>query len=189
MFFKFFTISVLFLFSFYSQAQDGDSIPLLGIEQGWTRTVVGSYRSTPDQDQLAFLQQVGKVLNDYTQKTGFEACGAIASNNEQFSIIVVSDNVPHGCAIHTTEVEDGFTFIQATIHSHPFQPILRIDRKAHAWSAEHGIRVQADTLRNDGRSGFSKIDIATNVDSWLVAGNKLHFYDTRTKRKLIYELQ
>lgn len=155
---------------------------------GYETTHLGDFVSESGESLESFMIKVAPNLEEYTKKTGYEACGAIASDGERFSIQLFSDNVPQGCAIRTSAVMDGFTFINETLHSHPWQQLLRIDSKAKAWGEAHGMRLQADTLRNDGRSGFSRQDLSTGLNSWLVAGGKLHYANPKEKIRKTYPL-
>ena len=151
--------------------------------QEWPRHHVGDYTSDAGEALPDFLLRTARVLHDFTRDKGHEVCGAIASDGTRYSVRLYSDGVPHGCAIHTREILDGFTFTGETIHSHPARSLLTLDAKARAWSkfyrdGNHG----APTLRNDGASGFSPADYAGGP-GWLVAkGRLLHLSNGKTTR-------
>lgn len=130
-----------------------------------------------------FLRRVGRVLHNYTKANGNEACGPIASDGSRYSVRLHTDGVPQGCALRAGDVLEGFTFTGETIHSHPWQKLLVMTPKARAWSNLYKDGNEgALTLRNDGASGFSKVDRA-NGDGWLVAGGQLlHFSHGKTER-------
>ncbi len=163
-------------------AQSG-LIPPTGIKQGWERQHLGDYSSEPGEALPDFLRRTGRVLHDFTRQSGNEACGAIASDGQRFSFRLYTDGVPHGCAIRTSEVLDGFAFTGETIHSHPWQKLLTMTPSARAWSQFYRDgNAGAPTLRNDGATGFSKADRA-NGDGWLIAGGQLlHLVNGKTER-------
>lgn len=183
LFFGFFGFTQLFETNTYHNATRFE-LP----SQAWDRHHLGDFVSEDGEELSSFLQRTASVIADFTKRTGYEACGAIASNDQKFSLKLFTDSVPHGCAIRTSEVMEGFSFIGETIHSHPHQSILNIDRKARAWSEAYGQRIQADSIRNDGRGGFSKLDLSNAIPGWLVAGGKLHFSGTKDAMKKVYTL-
>lgn len=161
----------------------GGSIPPTGIKQGWERQHLADYVSEPGEALPDFLRRTGRVLHDFTRQSGHEACGAIASDGQRFSLRLYTDGVPHGCAIRTSEVLEGFAFTGETIHSHPWQKVLTMTPAARAWSHfDKDGNAGAPTLRNDGATGFSKADRA-NGDGWLAAGGALlHLVNGKTER-------
>lgn len=166
-----------------AQERGAGSIPEGGTKSGWQREHLGDYTSAPDEALPDFLRRIGRTLHIFTRGAGHEACGAIAHDGERYAVRLYSDGVPHGCAIHTNEVLDGFTFTGETIHSHPWQKLLTMTPQARAWSRFYRDgHTSAPTLRNDGSAGFSKADRA-NGDGWLVAGGQLlHLSHGRTER-------
>ncbi|AIL06806.1 MULTISPECIES: hypothetical protein [Stenotrophomonas] len=163
-------------------AQAG-SIPPAGTKQGWERQHLGDHVSEPGEALPDFLRRTGRVLHDYTRQSGNEACGAIASDGQRFSLRLYTDGVPHGCVIRTSEVMEGSAFTGETIHSHPWQKVLTMTPAARAWSHFYKDgNAGAPTLRNDGAVGFSKADRA-NGDGWLIAGGQLlHLVNGKTER-------
>lgn len=148
----------------WAQAQEG---------QAWKRQLLGEFTSESGEELVSFLHRVAPTLHLFSRDKGQEACGAIGTDGQRFSIQVYTDGVPQGCAIHTSEVSPGFVFSGQTLHSHPWQKILVMTPAARAWSQHYKDgNAGAPTLRNDGSSGFSKADRA-NGDGWLVAGGQL----------------
>lgn len=150
---------------------------------GWNRQHLGDYASEPGEALPDFLSRTGRALHDFTRTSGHEACAAIASDGQRFSFRLYTDGVPHGCAIRTSEVLDGFSFIGETIHSHPWQKVLTMTPAARAWSRFHKDGHDgAPTLRNDGAGGFSRADYSGGP-GWLVAkGQLLHQARGKTTR-------
>ena len=144
---------------------------------------VADFTSEAGEALPDFLRRVGGALHAYTLETGWEACGAIGQADGRFSVRLFSDRVPHGCAIRTGTIAEGFAFSGETIHSHPHEKLLALDARARAWSRFYGDgNASAPTLRNDGSSGFSRADLAGGP-GWLVAkGQLLHQARGKTTR-------
>ena len=65
-----------------------------------------------------FAAQVGPLLRAWSDSTGFEACGVIATNGKQHGIRVGSVHSHIGCLNSPELVPDGMTSTDITIHSH-----------------------------------------------------------------------
>lgn len=152
-------------------AQDGSTSPQNN--QEWKRVRLGDYISEPGEALPHFLLRTAHVLHDFTRQSGNEACGAIGSDGSRYAFSLYTDGVPHGCSVWTSEIPKGFSYVGETIHSHPWQKVLKMTPSATAWSRHyHDGNERSSSIRNEGANGFSKADKA-NGDGWLVAGGAL----------------
>lgn len=76
--------------------------------------VIGSEGQSMD----AFAAQVSPLLRAWSDSTGFEACGVIATNGKRHGIRVGSVHSHIGCLNSPELVPDGMTSTDITIHSH-----------------------------------------------------------------------
>lgn len=66
----------------------------------------------------AFALRVGPRLRAYSDQTGYEACGVIATDGERFSVVVGTNHAYLVCINLGSLVLDGARHAGATIHSH-----------------------------------------------------------------------
>jgi hypothetical protein len=173
---KILSLTLMFLFSVICSAQ-----VRAGDTQRPEREHLFNFSSDLAEPLDQFLLKVGSHLHDYTTKTGNEACGAIGQKDGFFSVMIYTDEVPHGCAVYTNSLLEGYRWSGETIHSHPRHNLLKMTSKARAWSRFYKDGNDGTpTLRNDGADGFSQRDIASGP-GWLVAkGQLLHQSGPRT---------
>ncbi|WNH54802.1 hypothetical protein [Stenotrophomonas oahuensis] len=75
--------------------------------------------SAPGENLDAFVLRVAPRLREYSRETGYEACGVIASDGAQFSVIVGSNHAHTLCVNDSRKVAAGMVHSGQTIHSHP----------------------------------------------------------------------
>lgn len=87
--------------------------------QGLPYVHIADYYSNPGESKNDFLLRIGPKLRAYSDKTGFEACGVIATNQQgQFAVVLGSSLSHIGCVNDTTRIPHGMTSTNETIHSH-----------------------------------------------------------------------
>ena len=81
---------------------------------------IGDFNSNLGEGEVAFLERVRPILRAFSDKTGFEACAAIAKDKSgtHFGVILGSTESHLGCAIYPAKVPDGMTYTGVSIHSH-----------------------------------------------------------------------
>ncbi|MBN8224822.1 MAG: hypothetical protein J0L89_08405 [Xanthomonadales bacterium] len=109
---------------------NGGSIPPSGIEPGEVQRlqVPGIGRldyqrlfealSDPGESLDAFVLRISPRLRAYSDETGFEACGVLATNGERFGVVVGSNRAHIACANFDSFTPTGMTPTGQTIHSH-----------------------------------------------------------------------
>ena len=74
--------------------------------------------SEKGQSLDSFAAQVAPRLIEYSAKSGFEACGAMATDGERFGVIVGTSRAHVACVNYFDKVPDGMVATDQTIHSH-----------------------------------------------------------------------
>lgn len=75
--------------------------------------------SRPGETKNQFLIRIAPQLRAYSDRTGFEACGVIGSNQKGLFGVVLGSNHSHlACANNSNLMPQGMTSIDETIHSH-----------------------------------------------------------------------
>ena len=109
---------------------NGGSIPPSGIEPGEVQRlqVPGIGRldyqrlfeavSEPGETLDAFVLRISPRLRAYSDETGFEACGVLASDGARFGIVVGSNRAHIACANFDAFVPTGMKPTGQTLHSH-----------------------------------------------------------------------
>lgn len=131
-------LAVLALLACGSAWADGGSIPKHGTEPGEVERIqvhgMGAidYQrlfeevSEPGEAMDAFVLRIAPQLAEYTAATGFEACGAIATDGERFGVIVGSNGGHTVCVNFHSRVPAGMVFTRQTVHSHTTMKSYRL---------------------------------------------------------------
>lgn len=72
----------------------------------------------PGESLDAFMVRVAPRLRDYSDATGFEACGVLATDGERFGVVVGSTRAHAACGSFLEAVPAGMETTGETIHSH-----------------------------------------------------------------------
>lgn len=80
-------------------------------------TVIGEH----NEDTLAFVQRVGRVMRAWTRKTGHEACGIIGRTDDgRLGVVVETSREMISCRITADDNPPaGWTMTEDDIHTHP----------------------------------------------------------------------
>lgn len=128
---------------------DGGSIPSGGIEQMEVQrlNVAGLGRidylrlfeavSEPGESLDAFALRLGPRLRAYSDATGFEACGVLATDGERFGVVVGSNQSHIACANFERFVPAGMKPTGQTIHSHGVEGRFNANRMDVALQGQH----------------------------------------------------
>lgn len=82
--------------------------------------------SQPGEAMDAFVLRIAPQLAEYTAATGFEACGAIASDGERFGVVVGSNGGHTVCVNFHNRVPSGMVSTRQTVHSHTTMKAYRL---------------------------------------------------------------
>lgn len=75
-------------------------------------------RSEPSETMDEFAVRLGSKLREFSDRTGYEACGVIATDGQRFGAVIGSNRSHVACANFSTKVPAGMTATEETIHSH-----------------------------------------------------------------------
>lgn len=105
--------------------------------------------SDPGETLDAFALRIGPKIRAYSDETGFEACGVLATDNARFGVVIGTNRSHIACANFKEFIPAGMVPMKQTIHSHgtdiPFKP----NHSDHALSGTQLNKVGLG--RNSGR--------------------------------------
>lgn len=127
----------------------------------------------------AFILRAAPALNSYTKKSGFEACGVIASDAKtgRFAVRINSTKGAMSCGMFRSNVPDGFVATDMTVHSHPERRIVMPTAGDVAYFEAHPIgtrMVKQGRPENLGNALFSSTDYRSGP-GYLVSKGRLWF--------------
>lgn len=80
---------------------------------------IEDFSSAPGETKEAFLTRIAPALRAYSDKTGFEACGAIGTDGKgAFAVVLGSSRSHIACVSYHNRVAAGMVSTGETIHSH-----------------------------------------------------------------------
>lgn len=117
--------------------------------------------SEPGESLDAFALRVGPRLRAYSDQTGFEACGVLATNGERFGVVIGTNHAHVACVNFSSKVPAGFQPTMETIHSHGGEKtfaasatdVLLLGKDVFGSRSRTSLRVTGQNLRM-----FSKTD-------------------------------
>jgi hypothetical protein len=74
--------------------------------------------SEPGESMDAFAARIGPQLREFSDRTGYEACGVIATDGQRFGAVIGSNRSHVACANFSAKVPAGMRATEETIHSH-----------------------------------------------------------------------
>lgn len=144
----------------------------------WDFHDLGVYYSQKNEALPSFMKRLGRVMQDYTDLTGHEACGMLSQNSDQFAIRLSSDGVQLGCSLDKHEIVEGFEKTGVYVHSHPSgkndggRRILRVNERDRDWFKWRGERPPWHRILYI-TPGFSSEDIHFG-NGWLVERGRVY---------------
>lgn len=139
------------------------SIPAFGVELDAARLPyehIADATSQPGESEQAFLLRIAPQLRAFSDKTGFEACGVIASDGRGAFGVVLGSSLSHlACVNDHSRVPAGMTDTGETIHSHGRQGAFNMSK---ADKLLRGIEPGPDLVPVHGQDlgHFSRADYA-----------------------------
>lgn len=107
----------------------------------------------------AFALRIGPRLRAFSDETGFEACGVLATDGTRFGVVVGSNHSHIACANFHSKVPEGMSSTNETIHTHGKEKVLTNNRNDRALQGQafHGQRVLRAVAGQNIRE-FSNMD-------------------------------
>lgn len=136
---------------------------------------LGTITSKQDQDKTDFLKTVGGFLQDFSTRTGFEACGFIWFNKTtgQYTVPLTTTNSHSRCANTNMQPNNtGFVSTFETIHVHPEQLTYRLNAADQALNPSLRNTPRKTIIRSGDGSRFSKEDFNSGP-GYVVTGGLL----------------
>ncbi|HEL3200029.1 TPA: hypothetical protein ACKP7X_002508 [Stenotrophomonas maltophilia] len=117
--------------------------------------------SEPGESLDAFALRLGPRLRAYSDETGFEACGVLASDGDRFGVVIGTNHSHVACVNFASKVPAGFQPTEETIHSHGGEKtfaasatdVLLLSKDAFGSRSRTSLRVTGQKLGE-----FSKTD-------------------------------
>lgn len=85
-------------------------------------------RSEPSETMDEFAVRLGSKLREFSDRTGYEACGVIATDGERFGTVIGSNRSHVACANFSSKVPEGMRATDETIHSHGLDKSFNANR-------------------------------------------------------------
>lgn len=76
----------------------------------------------------AFAARIAPRLREFSDATGFEACGVIATDGERFGAVIGTNGAHTACVNFHAKAPAGMAFTGQTIHSHTHKARYRANR-------------------------------------------------------------
>lgn len=127
--------------------------------------------SRPAETQDAFVRRIAPRLAAFSQKTGMEACGVIAQQDDQWGIVVGTNHSHIVCMNFPDKVPAGMAATGVTLHSHPQGRHYKVNA---ADRMVLGKLTALNTQAERGPKGFSAADF-TSGPGYLVEGDQVFF--------------
>lgn len=134
----------------------------------------------------SFALRVAPMLRQYSDENGYEACGVIASNGQNFSIIVGTNFANMVCVNSSRFVLEGYQHAGATLHSHGRQGRFR-PTKTDLMLMEStfaGQRANLAMVHGQALNAFSNEDIKSGPGYLAGENGKLFYQGNGTSREV-----
>ena len=92
--------------------------------------LVGEFRSAPGESLDEFMVSVGGALHRFSARTQFEACGwvGVSADHTRYGVIAYSNRSHIACNSRGIDVPTDMSPLPVTIHSHPTQTGLQLNK-------------------------------------------------------------
>ena len=138
----------------------------------------------PGESMDDFAARIAPRLRAYSDETGFEACGVIASDGERFGAVIGSNRAHIACANFAAKVPAGMRATGETIHSHGTDRAFSANRNDKALSPEQmaGARSGIRGVAGQRLDAFSAMDYHGGPGYLATPGGILHQHGKGTAR-------
>lgn len=114
-------------------------------------------RAEPGETLDTFAKRVSPRLREFSDATGFEACGTFAQAGDGVFGVVIGTNHSHiACAVRRGVVPEGMTAVDEHIHSHGIEEARRMTDSDRTFAG----------IRSDARSRHSAVIYGQTIDAF-----------------------
>lgn len=139
----------------------------------------------PGETADAFITRIAPQLHAYTARTGWEACGFLATDGERFGIVVGTQRGHTLCVNFRNRLPAGFQVTRYTVHSHSTQPTYRANRTdLLLLGVSAGL---GDKVRGDDPELFSEEDFA-GAPGYMIGARAVWHQDGKEKVRKVADL-
>lgn len=117
----------------------------------------------------AFVVRIAPRLRAYSDATGFEACGVLATDGQRFGVVVGSIRAHAVCVNSRLFLPEGMTPVGQTLHSHPRGSSYRVNEQDRLFL---GMLTPLRSTQERGRPGFSPEDFSSG-SGYVVERNRV----------------
>jgi len=144
--------------------------------------------SEPGESLDAFALRIGPRLRAYSDETGYEACGVLATDGELFGVVIGSNRAHIACANFNAFRPGGMKPTGQTIHSHGVDGRFHANRNDVAlqgqfFAGQMGIKGVAGQKLN----AFSKMDFEGGAGYLATPTGVIHQQGEGTVRQVLPE--
>lgn len=136
--------------------------------------------SEPGESMDAFVLRISPRLRAYSDATGFEACGVLATDGERFGAVVGTNHGHTVCVNFHRKVPEGMTLTGKTVHSHT---TMRSYRLTPADLLVVGGGRVGTVQRGDNPELFSEEDYA--APGYMVSGKHVWHQSGKGTRRVV----
>ncbi|TAA41534.1 hypothetical protein [Pseudoxanthomonas winnipegensis] len=107
-----------------------------------------------------FSFRISERLRSFSDETGYEACGVIAKNGTNYSVVIGTNEAHAMCLNSSFFIDDGYESVGMTIHSHPRSSTYIVNKQDQVILGKlERVGTRYDT--GDQKRLFSKEDYAS----------------------------
>lgn len=132
-----------------------------------------------------FALRVGPRLRAFSDETGFEACGVLATDGVRFGIVVGSSRSHVACVNFGSKVPEGMTNTGQTIHSHGKPGRRRANAADLKLMGRGEMRLdRGGMMSGQSLTAFSDMDFAGGPGYLAIPGGVIHQNGNATVRRI-----
>lgn len=142
--------------------------------------------SEPGETLDAFVLRVSPRLRAFSDETGFEACGVLASDGERFGVVVGTSHAHIACVNLSVYRPEGMTSVNKTLHSHGSEGKFKPNRADLALQGQHmsGRYKRLNTVHGQKLDEFSDDDVRSGAGYLAGTQGRVYFQDGGAAREV-----
>jgi hypothetical protein len=145
---------------------------------------LGEMTSNPGESLPAFLARVGEQLRAFSDRTGFEACAALATDGTRYGVELHSNHSHIACVINAQRLPAGMHATGESIHSHPQDTQTYLLSAVDAKLAGVPNPMTPTRIKPDPTAAFSKWDYANGPGYLATPTGIIHQHGPGTDQRI-----